>query len=76
MFKVFALGSGLAQTGIGAATGLADSAKAPFAGSENVPQANPAQAADEEAPTKKGPRKIEIRDGQPVDVSGQDGEKE
>jgi hypothetical protein len=76
MSKVFALGSGLAQTGKGAATGLADTAKAPFAGNGKVPEASAAQAAGEEVQTKKGPRKIEIRNGQPVDVSEQDGGKE
>jgi hypothetical protein len=73
--QVYALGSGLVQTGTGAATGLTDTAKAPFAGSTQKADTGSVQGAiDDEAAMKKGPRKIEVRNGQPVDVSGKDGQ--
>jgi len=68
---VFALGSGLAQTGVGAATGLFDTAKAPFAGGNT---SSSQVATGEEAAVKKGPRKIEIRNGKAVEV-GREGQE-
>jgi len=69
---VFALGSGLAQTGVGAASGLANTATAPFSGGAKKDTGSALAATGEEAATKKGPRKIEIRNGKAVEV-GQEG---
>ncbi|KAF2667461.1 hypothetical protein BT63DRAFT_456757 [Microthyrium microscopicum] len=67
---VYALGSGLLQTGSGAATTLAGTATAPFSGGTKEVEPAPAEDASEGAATKKkGPRKIEIRNGKPVDIS-------
>jgi hypothetical protein len=75
--QVFALGSGLAQTGVGAVTGLADTAKSPFAGGTKAADLTSSQHSPEgglkaTAP-KKGPRKIEVRNGQKVESVEQDG---
>jgi hypothetical protein len=64
------------QTGVGAATGLTDTAKAPFAGGSKVDSSSVQEPAGEETATKKGPRKIEIRNGQLVDVSGKDDQED